>query len=754
MHYKIAQLSLSPGRNASTSGDVFVAQPDSIKEDLAGKLFIIIEIENSTTKDLKIINFLIDNLHHNYYNSEKILLRERISTLKIEHIFEAALAKTNKNFNAFLESNKYVLNPSSINLTAGVIHEDNLYLANRGKNKAFLIYKKKDENENNKSYGSIDIFNEPDSKNKTAHDKNDLKKLFSNVISGKIPENGQFIITNEALPEYLSNRQITDIISTLPPMSAVEQIKNTLSKINTYVSFLGIIIKSSKLHQKSIQENAPIAKAQDSIIDLNKTEEQTENLLTPSGTINIKKWIKVPTLLMKKREAKTHTEQSLGLKDKILVKKSSLNFKIFKKIFEFIKNVFIYIINFVFFIFKTVSKKQNLSQAILKAKEIILLKFKTTKNKLKAIKQKNKILIAVFSIFALLFIINIGFQKKQEIKEEEKKNYEELNTLIEQKQNQAEANLLYSNDKGALEAYEEVKELLEKLPQESEEQIAKHEEFKEKYNQFLEKIRKITKINPEEISNFNNLIKNANPNNIISSPGNNKIYAGDSEQKSIYILDTLDNSTTILAELSRPINSLLYPAKSDSGQIYYYNNNNIINFDIASETLGELNITLNQSSIVSADTYNNRLYLLETGQGQILRFNRNGESFSSPYAWSQPNSSLKEAIDMSIDGNIFVLLKNGEALKFLRGELLDFKLELVDPPLLNPTRILASKENDYLYVLEPESSRIIVYNKEGEFQMQYQTDNLDNIKDFQLDEETKTIYFLNKSSVYKAEMTH
>ena len=145
MHYKIAQLSLSPGRNASTSGDVFVAQPDSIKEDLAGKLFIIIEIESSTTKDLKIINFLIDNLHHNYYNSEKILLRERISTLKIEHIFEAALAKTNKNFNAFLESNKYVLNPSSINLTAGVIHEDNLYLANRGKNKAFLIYKKKDE---------------------------------------------------------------------------------------------------------------------------------------------------------------------------------------------------------------------------------------------------------------------------------------------------------------------------------------------------------------------------------------------------------------------------------------------------------------------------------------------------------------------------------------------------------------------------------------------------------------------------------
>jgi hypothetical protein len=101
-----------------------------------------------------------------------------------------------------------------------------------------------------------------------------------------------------------------------------------------------------------------------------------------------------------------------------------------------------------------------------------------------------------------------------------------------------------------------------------------------------------------------------------------------------------------------------------------------------------------------------------------------------------------------------VLLKNGEALKFLRGEMLDFKLELVDPPLLNPTKILASLENDYLYILEPESSRIIVYNKEGEFQMQYQTDNLNNIKDFQIDENNKIIYFLDTSSVYKTKMTH
>ncbi len=149
-----------------------------------------------------------------------------------------------------------------------------------------------------------------------------------------------------------------------------------------------------------------------------------------------------------------------------------------------------------------------------------------------------------------------------------------------------------------------------------------------------------------------------------------------------------------------------------------------------------------------------RLYLLDTKQGQILRFNRNEQSFSAPYAWSQNNSDLKEAIDMSIDGNIYVLLKNGEVVKFLRGEVVDFKLELIDPPLSNPTKILSPIESDYLYILEPENSRIILYDKKGEFQIQYQADNLNNIKDFQVDEKNKTIYFLDNSSVYKAEMIH
>ena len=746
MYYKIAQFSLSPRKNTNTIGDVFIAQPDSLKEELAGKLFIIIEIENSTSRDLKIINFLIDNINFNYYNSEKILLRERISSLKVEHIFEAALAKVNKNFLNFLETNKYDIDFNSLNITVGVIHKDSLYLANHGKNKAFLIYKNKNDN----NYDSVDIFNKPDPKGQTAHDKNNFKKIFSNVISGNIPEGGQFIISNETLPEYLSKKQIIDISSTLPPISAVEQIKNTLSKINSYISFLGIIIKSSKLYKKeNLKINTEIKK-QDSIVHLNKTEEETENLLTPSGIINIKKIIKKPSELIKTKTLnKINQKQNLELKDKILVKKNYFNFKFLKNIFNGIKNILIYLINFVFFLFKIISKKKNIIVFSKNLKILIISKIKNNIEKYKNIKKRNKILLSIFIVFLFLFIINIGIQKKEEKKEKQEKNYQELNNLIEQKENQAEANLLYSNDKGALKNYEEMKKLLDQLPQETEEQKKKHEEFKQKYNQFLEKIRKITKINPKELSNFNNLIKKAKPDNITISPENNKIYAGDSQEQSIYILDTKNNISTVLTEPLKPVKSLLYPAKSDSGQIYYYNDNSIINFDIKSESLGNLSIPLGKVKIKAADTYNNRLYLLDTEKGQILRFNRKENGFSSPYAWSKANSNLKNAVDMAIDGNIYILLENGELIKYLRGEIVDFKLELVDPPLLEANKIIVSKENDYIYILEAKNKRIIIYNKKGQFQKQYWADNLDNIKDFQINEKTKTIYFLNNSSVYK-----
>ena len=71
MNCKIAPILLSSAGKSKISNDIFIAQPNSIKEDLAGKLFILIEVLGLNGKKIKIINFLIDKLNQNYIKMKK-----------------------------------------------------------------------------------------------------------------------------------------------------------------------------------------------------------------------------------------------------------------------------------------------------------------------------------------------------------------------------------------------------------------------------------------------------------------------------------------------------------------------------------------------------------------------------------------------------------------------------------------------------------------------------------------------------------
>ena len=113
-----------------------------------------------------------------------------------------------------------------------------IHVANIGKNKVFLVYKSSQAAKTNAVAGEDEykitdiVHGDKPAKNKIEFQDG---KFFSNVISGQIPEKGIFIFTNEALPEYVSSKQLIQITTTLPPLSAVEQIKGMLTKINSYV---------------------------------------------------------------------------------------------------------------------------------------------------------------------------------------------------------------------------------------------------------------------------------------------------------------------------------------------------------------------------------------------------------------------------------------------------------------------------------------------------------------------------------------
>lgn len=759
MNHKLAQLSLSTSNKTGSTGDIFISQPDSNKESLAGKLFILIEINSKELEALKLINFLIDNINHNYYQNEKIILRERIPTLTIEHIFEAALAKINKNFFEYVKNEKISIKPEDINISVGVIHENEIYFTTNGKNKIFLIYrakqtnlpknnysKKQEATEIKKEYKISEIGNQ----NENSSSQQKQQKLFFNVINGKMPIGSFFLFSNEALPEYISDKHLIKIITTLPPNSAAEQIKQVLSKINSYVSFSAIIIQSMTGKKNENPVNSRIESTQNSIMNLNKTEEETENLLSPSGMINLKKWLTLPLQLIQKNNPKKQPFPNVVIKDKIFSKRR----KLFKnsKIFNIIKNFFIYTFGLLLFIFKNISNKEKISFATGKIKSKMI---RITKNII-GLNKKNKIFLSISLIFLILFTFNIYRIKNNQKEETEKENYNQLTTLIEQKQNQAEANLLYNNESGAKKLFDEIDKLINEFPQETEEQQKKRDEFKQKFDEQMEKIRKITKIeNPEIIADLKNLISSAAPENIMLTKDFKKIFAGDSAQKSIYMLDITSKLVTTITNLEYPIEDLSTTAIYDK-EIYYLNDKNIIKLNTDEEKLQTMNISLGNKKIISMDTYNNRLYCLAPEDNQVYRYKNSNSVFDQEYKWILDKVDLTNTVDLSIDGYVYILKNNGEIIKLLKGEYNSTlnNNSIVDPPMENVTKLFVSTEQKYIYILEPINRRLILFDKNAKFLMQYLFPNASDIKDFSVDEKNKFIYILNGTIIYKTEATH
>jgi hypothetical protein len=760
MNYKIAQFILTPGQRNELVHEIYIAQPDANKEALAGKLFALIEIEAKKADSLKIINFLINTLSHSYYQNEKMILRERVSSIKIEHIFESALAKTNKKLAEFLQSEKIKLNPGLANITIGVIYNDSLHFSSLGKNKALLIYKNKTED--NAKYKLADI-TEQTEKGEVKKPLS-LTKLFSNVISGALPRGGYFVFTNETFSEYLSSKQIINIITTLPPASAAEQIKNTLSKINAYVPFLGIIIKNTTgLEMKEMKIKEPVASTRASIENLIATEEQTEKLLTPSGLVNAKKWSSLFSGLTGHFNL-SQTDKTSGktflLKDKIFSGKRT-NWFSFKKIFNSLKNYSIWLISLLVYIFKILSSKEKLAEffkQLISNTKNLYIKIKTNLFKLffwyKNLTKINKILLSAFLICLIIFSSNLIWQS---IKNKEVKNQAAISDLIaaiNQKQNQIDASLLYSNEAKAKELLEEVKALIAQLPQKSQTQKDQYNIIMAKHQVQMEKISRVIRVNAVEVANLINLNANAKPTNIIMAK--EKIFSADAAQKTIYSIDLKSKLATAINFADQNIGKLDFPNVDKNNNISYFNNNNIIIFDTATEKISTLEIDylVKPQRIIDMKQYNNKYYLADSLNGQIYRFDKSDSKLINAIAWLNSQEDLNNTTSMTINGSIYLLKNNGEVFEYTKGKKQEFSISAIEPNFSQATKITISEKEDYLYIFEPVGKRLVVFNKKGEFINQYASDRFDNLKDFQIDETNKKIYFLNGTSVYSVDLAN
>ena len=153
--------------------------------------------------------------------------------------------------------------------------------------------------------------------------------------------------------------------------------------------------------------------------------------------------------------------------------------------------------------------------------------------------------------------------------------------------------------------------------------------------------------------------------------------------------------------------------------------------------------------------WSNRVYLLDAAGSQIWRYAYRGtrDAFATGEAYFGEDLDLSNAVSLAIDASVYVLLNNGDIMKFYGRQKAD--LIINNPPYTNlndPKVIYTDEKTDFLYVLDGAEARVLVYLKDAStgnltYQKQYLFDGVGDLRDMYVDSGDGKLYVLNKSKI-------
>ncbi|MCX8034680.1 MAG: hypothetical protein N3A71_00095 [Candidatus Dojkabacteria bacterium] len=109
------------------------------------------------------------------------------------------------------------------------------------------------------------------------------------------------------------------------------------------------------------------------------------------------------------------------------------------------------------------------------------------------------------------------------------------------------------------------------------------------------------------------------------------------------------------------------------------------------------------------------VYLYRRSQNEVIRIQRSGEGFTTPSKWNTDVGFGQNTSGFAIDGSIYELASDGTLRRFYTGKLVSAnEFNGLDTPLgewKNATEIVTNEKTNYIYVLDKDNSRIVVYEK-------------------------------------------
>ncbi|HSX48991.1 MAG TPA: hypothetical protein VLE44_01915 [Candidatus Saccharimonadales bacterium] len=153
--------------------------------------------------------------------------------------------------------------------------------------------------------------------------------------------------------------------------------------------------------------------------------------------------------------------------------------------------------------------------------------------------------------------------------------------------------------------------------------------------------------------------------------------------------------------------------------------------------------------------YAGNFYILDKDAGVVWRYQGDGGVFAAKQNWFGPGikPNLTNIVSWSFDGQIWMLTKDSQVLRFSQGSPVDFSLKGIDTTL-KAIDIFTTQDSKYLYLLDTGNSRVVVIDKEGTYKAQYVSDSIKNMKKIIVSEPDKKIILLGGDKLYSLEIKH
>jgi len=144
------------------------------------------------------------------------------------------------------------------------------------------------------------------------------------------------------------------------------------------------------------------------------------------------------------------------------------------------------------------------------------------------------------------------------------------------------------------------------------------------------------------------------------------------------------------------------------------------------------------------------IYIFNPEKRNIYRYAKQEEEYSDPIGWVSGAAGFdyKQVSSLAIDGEMWIATRNGGLHKLASGREQEFEIIGLAEPFTHSLQVFTHEDLKNLYLLEPNSKRLVVINKKGEFLKEIKSDSLISTTTLFVSEELGKAFAVSGSIVY------